>query len=679
MEDQNFIAEETSFWELLQKTKIEIPIIQRDYAQGRTSEVKVRQNFLGALHDAITAGTTLELDFIYGSKESGSMQPLDGQQRLTTLFLLHWYAACKENIILDFTEAFERFTYETRYSSRDFCEQLAKHGLNFDQLIPADQDLQNRVSKTIIDAPWFFLAWWKDPTILAMLNMLDDIDALFCDVSSLWSKLSGNRLISFHYIELKNFGLSDDLYIKMNARGKALTPFENFKARLERHINRDGWDEKAASKFAHDVDTTWTDLFWGRVNDPKQIDAAFIKYFAGIAINLYALREEFIPEDSDRERMRSALQKRSTNKVTEEAIKRALIEERIETLFNKPDELSQADFQSPEDLGYLSEGLNIYAKIYRNVAGLDIQGLSLWDFSANSDLLHEFSRPKGLTTYKQRVLFYAQTAFLLTGLTMGEALANWMRVIRNIVEHATIDRAAGFIGAIGLVNELSAGCPDIYAYLASNKVKSDFADNQVKEELRKAKLINQFGLSNKVFHAMEDTNFCRGRIMFGLYCMDLHQSDASGVDVEVVNAYTKAFNTYLANEVSNVFRRALLTIGDNRFYVYWWSWSYNTETNKRCLIENMGDLKAFAYNDGMRHYLRSLMKELVKKTPQNVVDDFTPVETTMSWVTKIIKDEKLLDNHGQSKYMGLTADEKACYLYNGWKRPGSLNDCYKVK
>jgi hypothetical protein len=36
MEEKNFITEEISFWELLQKTKIEIPIIQRDYAQGRT-------------------------------------------------------------------------------------------------------------------------------------------------------------------------------------------------------------------------------------------------------------------------------------------------------------------------------------------------------------------------------------------------------------------------------------------------------------------------------------------------------------------------------------------------------------------------------------------------------------------------------------------------------------------
>jgi hypothetical protein len=40
MQTRDFIAEDTSFWELLQKVKIEIPIIQRDYAQGRTGEGK---------------------------------------------------------------------------------------------------------------------------------------------------------------------------------------------------------------------------------------------------------------------------------------------------------------------------------------------------------------------------------------------------------------------------------------------------------------------------------------------------------------------------------------------------------------------------------------------------------------------------------------------------------------
>ena len=38
----------------------------------------------------------IELDFVYGSIIIDTFQPLDGQQRLTTLFLFHWYFALKE-------------------------------------------------------------------------------------------------------------------------------------------------------------------------------------------------------------------------------------------------------------------------------------------------------------------------------------------------------------------------------------------------------------------------------------------------------------------------------------------------------------------------------------------------------------------------------------------------------
>lgn len=46
-------AEKISFWNLIQSSKIEIPIIQRDYAQGRLEQEKVRTRFLNALHTSL--------------------------------------------------------------------------------------------------------------------------------------------------------------------------------------------------------------------------------------------------------------------------------------------------------------------------------------------------------------------------------------------------------------------------------------------------------------------------------------------------------------------------------------------------------------------------------------------------------------------------------------------------
>ena len=86
-----------NFLSLVDKYKVTIPKIQRDYAQGRGSATVIRNRFLDKIEDAIlgTAPIQLHLDFIYGYVVNKQFIPLDGQQRLTTLFLLHWFAANK--------------------------------------------------------------------------------------------------------------------------------------------------------------------------------------------------------------------------------------------------------------------------------------------------------------------------------------------------------------------------------------------------------------------------------------------------------------------------------------------------------------------------------------------------------------------------------------------------------
>ena len=106
--------------------RIVIPMIQRDYAQGREDARtrEVRKRFLDALHEAVT-GKPITLDFIYGDiSPDGIMTPLDGQQRLTTLFLLHWYAAKRAGVPESEYAFLKNFSYETRASARMFCEKL---------------------------------------------------------------------------------------------------------------------------------------------------------------------------------------------------------------------------------------------------------------------------------------------------------------------------------------------------------------------------------------------------------------------------------------------------------------------------------------------------------------------------------------------------------------------------
>ena len=110
---------------------IEIPMIQRDYAQGRKNNKagEIRKVFLSKLLDGINNVINdnklpLELDFVYGYLEGETFIPLDGQQRLTTLYLLHWYLAFKERRLNELQEKFSKFTYQTRQSSEDFLRKI---------------------------------------------------------------------------------------------------------------------------------------------------------------------------------------------------------------------------------------------------------------------------------------------------------------------------------------------------------------------------------------------------------------------------------------------------------------------------------------------------------------------------------------------------------------------------
>ena len=250
-----------------------IPIIQRDYAQGRDDEraTRVREKFLQALYSAVT-DAPITLDFIYGSidKEKNVITLLDGQQRITTLFLLHWYAAKKASLDEKEYEFLKRFGYETRYSSRLFCKDLVNYTPDFS----IDQ-----VSDDIEDQPWFALGWKNDPTIKSMLNMIDAIHDKFKNVPDLWEKLKTD-VITFYFLPIEDMGLTDELYIKMNSRGKPLSEFENFKAELEGEVAK--YDKNKATEISRKIDGVWTDLLWNYKDDSNTIDVAFLNLFRTI-------------------------------------------------------------------------------------------------------------------------------------------------------------------------------------------------------------------------------------------------------------------------------------------------------------------------------------------------------------------------------------------------------------
>lgn len=281
----NQIGKLTTFYDFISGHDIEIPRVQRDYTYGAGTKKteEVLNSMLSSIRESLLSGKEMILDFVYGSRNKNNLyNPLDGQQRLTTLFLLHLYAGWTEGKDVGIFH----FYYSTRGNTADFCKSL----------ISKDRFIFNRVcwkcgrctkiSEQIKDCSFFRPSFNDDPSIRSMLAVLDRIDLKFKDLAldgKLWDKLTIDCPVKFFCLDFGRFGLSDDLYIKMNSRGKTLTDYEIFKSQLEKYIDVDLKEKDLMYEFAIKFDTDFTDLVWHERNgDLNVIDDSFVSLFRNL-------------------------------------------------------------------------------------------------------------------------------------------------------------------------------------------------------------------------------------------------------------------------------------------------------------------------------------------------------------------------------------------------------------
>lgn len=481
----------TSFWNLIEK-KVEIPIIQRDYVQGRIGKEYLRKNFLTSIKQALDSGKVLKLDFVYGSMEHGRMQPLDGQQRLTTLWLLHWYIALRAGKLEEACERLKNFTYETRISSREFCGNLCQTS-NFDGY----KDGENIVA-FIKSRTWFYSFWKQDPTIQAMLNMLegtkladkqgknivDGIEEVFEKTNretfvKYWTNLiSENASIIFYYLPLKDFGLSDDLYIKMNARGKQLTAFENFKADLIGYIQKQAEEKKEWENLLDPqngipikLDTEWTDIFWQKNADESgRVDEKFFAFLNRYFLN-FVIANADAKEDSRAWKLYGL---KSDDSVI---------------LYDNGFDVYADILVSPEPLLYLSK---LFEHLRSNSESIS-KYLPRWFGEFYFIPTYDKDKNKITTlTQSQRVVFFGICRYFEQYADFNELhFKRWMRVVCNLAENTTINTVEAMVARIKLVNELSRNIENIYEFLANedNAIESKVSQEQLFEEREKAKKI----------------------------------------------------------------------------------------------------------------------------------------------------------------------------------------------
>lgn len=71
-----------SFYELVKQYEVKIPILQRDYAQGRENNISICENFLKALKESVLQDKTINLVQRFEISSTLQMPILCGTSRL---------------------------------------------------------------------------------------------------------------------------------------------------------------------------------------------------------------------------------------------------------------------------------------------------------------------------------------------------------------------------------------------------------------------------------------------------------------------------------------------------------------------------------------------------------------------------------------------------------------------
>jgi hypothetical protein len=540
------------------KLKISIPIIQRDYAQGRKDAATIRGKFLDEIFNRLDNDENLFLDFVYGSIEDDKFIPIDGQQRLTTLFLLHLYFAKKESKDCEYLNG---FTYETRSSSREFCEKLVDAVIDFDK---------GEISADIKNSSWFMPFWENDPTVKSMLVMIDAIHDKFKN-STFYDRLEN---IKFSFLELKEFGLTDDLYIKMNARGKPLSEFENFKAEFEKELSQ---EIKAK------LDNQWLDLFWGLKDSDKEgvdlsrVDKRYMAFFDGVALNFAIFKQEI--KDVEEAKNFKTLDFFLNNKETIEYI-----------------------------IKILDEMCNILLV---------------------KELLKNFTDIKGNFAYETRANFFALSMFLInfgSKKLESEFYKEYKRITSNITKDFHIDNITNLRQVFDFINEICEKCKNENIF----ELLEDFDDKQPEsfrtigfykwQEKKKLKLMQSDTRWIDAINEAEKHWYLGSNLTFLI--------DFAENDVNEFERYYKKFDEIFQEDKENfLFQRALLAKGDylvKRGYGYggeYFSFCNFNNNNPRYKDDNW---RSVFFDEKKSQIVKELLED--ERNLEKITDDFNRID-----------------------------------------------------
>lgn len=289
------------FKKLINDYIIYVPEFQRNYLQGDDSNESIkykRDRLLNDIFDCIKSQSkSIDLGFIYGRVEQSYkgklFYPYDGQQRLTTLYFLYLLIYFKFNKYDEIDSIKKKLSYQTRISTNRFIESFLSWILDSKEKDNIYNDFWNKDGKDlkgfIMSQDWFMMNEWNyDVSIINMLSIIVEISRRIkenlgdkTEIVNFIDK-DENNPFQFDFIYVDDISKSDDLYIKINARGKALPPFENLKSDIDGY-----WNNEDKTK----LDAEWTEYVWNQLDEnDKNKEKSFDNSFYNLLSNIFYLQ-----------------------------------------------------------------------------------------------------------------------------------------------------------------------------------------------------------------------------------------------------------------------------------------------------------------------------------------------------------------------------------------------------
>lgn len=291
-----------SFKRILNEYLIYVPSFQRNYIQGSDEFKDKRDRLLDDIFESLKSRKVIDLGFVYGRSEESYkgrlFYPYDGQQRLTTLYFLYLMLYFR-NIRNGEKESIKglkgKLSYQTRQSTDRFINSFIDWIYNS---MENEYDLfwnpNNKSSAFIKIQDWFFdYDWEYDVSIKNILSLIDTLkirilklekEIAIDEIINLIDDKEDDNPFKFIFIHIDDIIQNDELYIKINARGKALSHFENLKS----DINNLWRNEDYKSK----LDGAWTEYVWkesSKDSDSGTIEERFDSNFYNSFKNIFYL------------------------------------------------------------------------------------------------------------------------------------------------------------------------------------------------------------------------------------------------------------------------------------------------------------------------------------------------------------------------------------------------------